>query len=112
MSVNLRFAAHTIDRHAGYDGRLLIVEARISTTAALGAGACQADLVATNIRDSLLVVDDVPPGVYHLRVRAIHTIGKSGASPEIRVIVPRSIARCRDVRSGHIPDSIPVRAIS
>ena len=32
-------------------------------------------------------VANVPPGVYYLRVRAINEIGKSPASPEIRVVV-------------------------
>lgn len=34
-----------------------------------------------------LVVDDVPAGVYYLRLRAINTIGKSAASGEVQVIV-------------------------
>jgi hypothetical protein len=107
----------------------------VSTTGALGTGACNADVVRltepappsvgpaevagrqvtlrwlapigathyelevgtaprlTNIGkipafEPRLVVDDVPPGVYYVRVRAINTIGESAASREIRVFVP------------------------
>lgn len=118
-----------LDAHTGQ------LRQAVSTTAALGSGACQADLVritepaapgaptahvsghrvtlqwkasldATGYRveagsapglsnlatldvdDPQLVVDGVPSGVYHLRVRARNTIGRSSASQDIRVVVP------------------------
>jgi hypothetical protein len=37
--------------------------------------------------ENTLVVDDVPPGTYFVRVRAINTIGKSSASQEVRLVV-------------------------
>lgn len=37
--------------------------------------------------DSTLVVDNVPPGTYYVRVRAINTIGKSSPSQEVQLIV-------------------------
>jgi hypothetical protein len=46
------------------------------------------NLATISVTDPQLVVDGVPSGVYHLRVRAINTIGKSGASQDIKVIVP------------------------
>jgi hypothetical protein len=47
-----------------------------------------ANLARITVDDTQLTVDGVPPGEYHLRVRAINTIGKSGASQEVQVIVP------------------------
>jgi hypothetical protein len=46
-----------------------------------------ANLAKVTVTDTLLTVDDVPPGVYYLRVHAINTIGKSAPSQEIRVVV-------------------------
>ena len=34
-----------------------------------------------------LVVDDVPPGVYYLRLRALNSRGKSRPTPDVRVVV-------------------------
>jgi hypothetical protein len=45
------------------------------------------DLGRVSVTDLQLVVDDVPPGVYYLRLRALNTIGKSAASKEIQIIV-------------------------
>ncbi len=45
------------------------------------------NLATVSVTDTHLTVDGVPPGVYYLRVRAINTIGKSGASQEVRVVV-------------------------
>lgn len=43
-----------------------------------------ATLIAT---DTHLTVDEVPPGVYYIRVRGINTIGKSAASQEVQLVV-------------------------
>ncbi len=45
------------------------------------------NLARLTVTDTQLSIDDVPPGVYHLRVRAINTIGKSSSSQEIRLVV-------------------------
>jgi predicted phage tail protein len=47
-----------------------------------------ADLATVRVTDPQLVVDGVPTGTYYVRVRAINTIGKSGASREVQVVVP------------------------
>jgi hypothetical protein len=45
------------------------------------------DLARITVTEPQLVVDGVPSGVYYVRVRAINTIGKSGTSPEVQIIV-------------------------
>ncbi len=46
-----------------------------------------ANLARVTVTDTQLTVDDMPPGVYHVRVRAVNVIGKSAPSQEIRVVV-------------------------
>jgi hypothetical protein len=118
-----------LDAHTGD------VRQTVRTTGALGAGACNADLIritepappavgpaevtgrqvtlkwsapfgATHyeveaggapglanlarivVGEPQLVVNDVPSGVYYVRVHAINTVGKSSASREIQIVVP------------------------
>jgi hypothetical protein len=47
-----------------------------------------ANLARLTSAEPQLVVDDVPSGVYYVRVRGINTIGKSSASREVQVVVP------------------------
>jgi hypothetical protein len=47
-----------------------------------------ANLATLRVTDTHLTVDGVPSGAYYLRVRAINTIGESGASQEVQVVVP------------------------
>lgn len=46
-----------------------------------------ANLATIGVTEPHLVIDGVPSAAYHLRVRAINTIGKSAPSQEIRVVV-------------------------
>ena len=46
-----------------------------------------ANLARITVTEPQLVVEDVPSGLYYLRVRAINTIGKSAASRDVQVIV-------------------------
>ncbi len=47
-----------------------------------------ANLATIGVTDPRLVVDDVPPGTYVLRVRATNAIGASAASAEVTLVVP------------------------
>lgn len=47
-----------------------------------------ADLATIGVTETQLVIDGVPSGVYHLRVRGINTIGRGAPSQELRLVVP------------------------
>lgn len=47
-----------------------------------------ANITTIKVSDPQLVIDGVPSGTYHVRVRGINTIGKSDASHDVRVVVP------------------------
>ena len=44
--------------------------------------------VVLAVNETRLVVDDLPTGVYYVRLRALNSRGKSGPTPEVRVVVP------------------------
>lgn len=77
------FAATVTGRHVSFTW-----EPEAATHYVLEAGVSdgRTDLTIP-VSDTSFSIDGVPPGVYHVRVRAVNVVGKGAASQELRVVV-------------------------